>query len=159
MADLKRAAEEAAAKAVVAAGKDAAKQAARELLSPAGQDAEAGKKRRTKIIVMAVLGLCVLVGVVGVALSYWHWFLLIGMLGLGGLYARWRWQRRRAAKLEAPAKLEAAEPRAAEARVAKRVQAVERDPEAEARARAEAAAADEAAVEDELAAMKARLKR
>jgi hypothetical protein len=111
MANPKKLAEEAMAKAMLSAGKDAAKKAAFDLLSTdeerAAVEAEgeekaaAVKKRRVKWIVLGVLGLCVVIGVLGLMMSYWHYFLAAGLLGLAAFYGRWRWRRSRAAKEKA----------------------------------------------------------
>ncbi len=165
MADLKKLAEDATTNAVLAAGKDAAKRAARDLLgedeeaeSKEAEKPEASKNRRTKLIVLAVLTLFVVIGVLGLLMSYWHWFLLAGLLGLGGFYARWRWRRRKAAKLEQKETPEV------KTRVAEIEPAQEESGRSEAEmlardahARAEALAAEEAALDDELASLKARL--
>ncbi len=178
MGDLKEIVDGVATKAAIAAGKDAAKRAAKELLSSDEDIAakeperdEQRKGRRTKLLVYGVLGLFLVVGVIGLLLSYWQWFLLAGLAGLGGLYGWWRLRKRLAARKEAAdeasraaqaAEAEATRRAALEeterARVASAKQLAEARAE-EARAALEARAADEQAVEDELAAMKARLKK
>jgi hypothetical protein len=167
MADLKKLAEDATTKAMIAAGKDAARRAANDLLASeeAGEakataDAGAKKSRRTKLIVFAVLGLFVLVGLVGLLLSYWQWFLLAGIVGIGGLYGYLRLRGRRAkAKEEEAARVEAAR-QAEETKTKERLRVADADArERDARALAEARAAEAQAVEDELAALKARIKK
>ena len=180
MADLEK---EILARAALAAGKDAAKRKLDEVLgeeSPdakATKDAPSSKSRRWKIAIIAVLVLALGIGVIGLMISYWQWFLAAGFLGLAGLYGYYRWRRRkRDAKAEAKTEVEAeAAPRAAKeapkARVvpeedqdAVALQALEREKAARERARQaeaarEARAQVEAEVDEELAAMKARLKK
>jgi len=170
MADLKKLAEDATTSAMLTAGKDAAKKAAFDLLSSdeereaqEAEKAETSKKRRTKLIIFAVLALFVVIGVLGLLMSYWHWFLAAGLLGLGGIYARWRWKRYRAAKLEEKDESEEAPTRARVAEPEPIAETAARsDAEQQARdalARAEALAAEEASLDDELAALKARIKK
>jgi hypothetical protein len=186
MSELKRLAEDASKDAMLTAGKDAAKRAAADLFlsdeeraAKEAEEAAATKKRRTKWLVLGVLGLFVVIGVLGMVMSYWHYFLAAGLLGLAGLYARSRLKQRLAAKraaeglrIEAPgssadadADSEGEQPRrkatatddddaATRARDGRAQQARR---EREARSLAEARAAEEQDVEDELAAMKARL--
>ncbi|MBL8742388.1 MAG: hypothetical protein JNK04_14870, partial [Myxococcales bacterium] len=104
MADLKRLAEDATTKAAIAAGKDAAKRALDDLLSTdeekAKREAEkAGeqKSRRWKYIALGVLALCLVVGVVGLMLKFWTYFLFAGVLGVAALYGWWRLRKRRSA--------------------------------------------------------------
>jgi hypothetical protein len=75
-------------------------------------------------------------------LHYWYWSLLLGLVGVAGLYGRRRWRARRASKK----RVEAAAPREAPALV---------------RVEAEAAPAEEmdASIDEDLAELKARLKR
>ena len=164
MADPKKLLEDATARAVVAAGRDAAKQAALDLLATdeereaaQAEQARASKKRRNKLILFGVLGLFVLIGVIGMLVSYWHWFLLAGLGGIAGLVGyRWLQHKRRAAKRAAPARVETA-PAKAERKAAERVET----PEPKARVAADDALAEaeasEEAVEEELAALKARI--
>lgn len=167
MADLKKLAEDATTKAMIAAGKDAAKRAAQDLLSSDAdreakevEDPQASKKRRTKLIVLGVLGLFVFIGLVGLLLNYWQWFLALGVLGMGGLYGYYKLRARRALKQKDEAtRVEAA--KQAEVEVAEetaRLAAAE-ERTRDARALAEARAAEAQAVDDELAAMKARIKK
>lgn len=175
MADLKKAADDAATRAMIAAGKDAAKRAVEDLLTSdeeraakQAEQAPTSKARLWKIIGIGVLSLLVVVGVVGMLLTYWHWFLLAGVLGLGGLYGWSRLKKRLSAGKE-PKEVEAKQVEAARAPVATAAEGLRikeeapRD-EAEERARnaralAEARAAQEQEVDEELAAMKARLKK
>lgn len=176
---------ELAAKAAVAAGKDAATRAARGLLGDddAGKTDATSKARKWKLIAGAVLALCVVLGLIGLVLNYWLWFLAAGVIGLAGLFGYWRLRAKLAARREAKGLPEtavdasAAKAMASAESVAKpaarRVDAegaadAERRAEAarearrleaerDARARAEAEATREQEVDDELAAMKARL--
>ncbi|HTJ80458.1 MAG TPA: hypothetical protein VL400_02010 [Polyangiaceae bacterium] len=196
MSDLDRLTKDAATQAALAVGKDAAKRAMRDLLSDGEQPtssptdrgaakdaAAASKSRRWKIVAVAVLGLFLFVGLIGLVLNYWAYFLGAGVLGLGALVAWW-WLRRRLAegktgataesKSSASAKTEAAEtPReklrvsdepaaddeaAAEARRAA-LAARREELTMRAKALAEARAQQEQEVDEELAAMKARLKK
>jgi hypothetical protein len=175
---------ELAAKAAVAAGKDAASRAARGLLGDADADRSeaSSSSRKWKLIAGAVLALCVVLGLIGLVLNYWLWFLAAGVFGLAGLFGYWRLRSRLAARREArglaqpgvvattkavaSAELAAkgplgrAEPvddadtrsRAQAEREARRIEA-KRD----ARARAEAEAVKEQEVDEELAELKARL--
>lgn len=167
MADRNKLAEDAATQALLAAGKDAAKRAAFDLLSSdedrAAAEAErarASKQRRWKLIAGAVLALFVVIGVVGMLVSYWPWFLLAGVLGFAGMFGWWRVKRRLAARRsKEPERIEVApsanEPRASAEALRREAESRQR----EARAVAEAEASDEQAVEDELEALKARVKR
>ena len=107
MTDFKKLAEDATARAALAAGKDAAKRAVDGLLAEGSeanaQSAEAKKTRRWKLIAISILSVCVIVGFIGLLLNYWYWFLAIGLLGIAGLYARHRLRRRLAEKPAAPA--------------------------------------------------------
>src|SRR5436190_12003026 len=101
MADRKNLGEDAATVALLAAGKDAAKRAALDLLSTdeeraakQAEDARASKQRRWKLLGGGVLVLCVIIGVIGMLVSYWQWFLLAGVLGLGGMFGWWRLRKR-----------------------------------------------------------------
>jgi hypothetical protein len=181
------AAAELVAKAAVSAGRDAASRAARQLIGDDEADASEAttKSRKWKIIAAVVLALCLVLGLIGLVLNYWLWFLAAGVLGLAGLFGYWRLRAKLAARREAKGIPEAAvEASAGAARAmasaegvakpaARRVDAegaaeAERRAEAarearrleaerDARARAEAEATREQEVDDELAAMKARL--
>lgn len=145
-----------AAKAAARAGKDAAERAV------AGLRGEENEGRRWRLVVYAVLGLCLVLGVVGFVLSYWMYFLGAGVLGALAVLGYWRLKARLAASREPEAA--AAPAKAPErVRVEPEVAAPAPEPQVDARARAqalaEARAADAQAVEDELAAMKARLRR
>lgn len=172
MSELERLADEAATKAALAVGRDAAKRAVSQLLdgeAPSAAEEKAPKARRWKLIAFVLLGLCLFVGLVGMVLNYWVWFLGAGVLGLGGAYGWWRLrQRLAAAKPAAAPATKSATPRErlrvrddAEAPEPPQQTAAERRAEAEARARAmaEAQAVEQQQVEDELAALKARMKK
>ncbi len=176
---------ELAAKAAVAAGKDAATKAARGLLGDEAKDEAGRRARKWKLVAGLVLALCVVLGLIGLVLNYWLWFLGAGVLGLAGLFGYWRLRAKLAARREAKGIPEAAVEASAGATramasaegvakpAARRVDAegaadAERRAEAarearrleaerDARARAEAEATREQEVDDELAAMKARL--
>lgn len=176
---------ELAAKAAVAAGKDAAAKAARGLLGDEAKD-EAGRRARTwKIVAGLVLALCVVLGLIGLVLNYWLWFLAAGVLGLAGLFGYWRLRAKLAARREAKGlSAGAIEASAAAVKVVEGAERVAKpaarrvdaegaadaalraeaarearrlETERDARARAEAEATREQEVDDELAAMKARL--
>ena len=165
MADRKNLGEDAATAALLAAGKDAAKRAALDLLSTdeeraakQAEDARASKQRRWKLIGGGVLVLCVIIGVIGMLVSYWQWFLLAGVLGLGGMFGWWRLRKRlgaRRTKQPEPARVEKTAEQPREKREA-RPRQVEEDDAARALAEAEA---ETQSVEEELASMKARLDR
>jgi hypothetical protein len=173
MTDLKKLADDATTKAVIAVGRDAAKRAVDGLLSgddasvPEPEKAEASKSKRWKLIAMGVLGLFLVVGLIGLLLSYWYWFLGAGVLGVAGLIGYSR-LRSRIAKRSLPKEAAKDEDVAAPpVRISKaadpepvRPSAEERRAEVESRARAlaEAQAVREQEVDEELAAMKARLK-
>ena len=182
MTDLKRLTEDATTKAAIAVGKDAAKRAALELLSGKEESLSEGdkpgsKNRRWKIAAVAVLGLFLVVGLIGLLMNYWVWFLAAGVVGLAGLVGFTRLRRRLGTKSkEAPVQVDAATEKSPakvaapdSTRAEKHVEDVESaranqekrkaEREAEARALAEAEALREQEVDDELAAMKARLKR
>jgi Flp pilus assembly protein TadB len=158
MADLDKITDELASKAVVAATKDAAKRTVEDLLATDEERAEreaeraaSSKSRRNKLIIYGVLGSLLVVGLVGMVLNYWYWFILLGVAGLAGVYAWRKLIKHRAAKkarieepIEAPAKKHIAD---ADARAG------------EARALAEAEVEEEQQIEDELAAMKARIRK
>jgi hypothetical protein len=172
------AAAELVAKAAVSAGKDAASRAARRLVGDDEADESEGtsKARKWKLIAALVLALCLVLGLIGLVLNYWLWFLAAGVLGLAGLFGYWRLRSRLEARREAkglgqatveakvaveakPARLRA-EP-VDEAESQRRAQAEREarrlDVERDARARAEAEAAKEQEVDEELAELKARL--
>ena len=157
MVDLKKATDELTAKAAFEAAKNAATRAIEDATSTDEERAEReaeraalAKRKRTKLIALGAVGLLLALGVIGLVIGYWHWFLLAGLVGLVALYGRHRWRQRRSAKKG----LEAEPPRAAR-------RAPERLPAPAARvAPATKAASDEPdeSIEDELAALKARLK-
>jgi hypothetical protein len=168
MANRKNLLEDAATEQVLAAGKGAAKRAVLDLLSSdeerSKRDAEnekASQQRRRKLIVGGVIVLFLVIGIIGMLVSYWQWFLLLGLVGVAA-FIGWRWIRRRvgapkkkgeAVRVEAPPAPEAT------TRAPRISQREAEEKERDARARAEAEAAKEqAAVEDELAQMKARIR-
>lgn len=186
MADLKKLAEDASTKAAIAAGRDAAKRAVDDFLSSDEDKAarevaksESSKGTRWKLIAFAVLGLFLFVGLVGMLLNYWYWFLALGVLGVVGIYGFWKLRGRLARKKEnavssepekaaLPAKVtakvrveKAAEDDEAPSAAAAKKAAAERRAESEARARAaaEARVVEEQEVDEELAALKARMKK
>jgi biopolymer transport protein ExbB/TolQ len=165
MADLDKLTQDATTRALISAGRDAARRAASDLLSSDEERAadeaaraRASKKKRNKLIVFGVLGLFVLIGVVGLLLSYWHWFLALGLVGFGGWFA---WRRVRKRRALEPA-VEAKRIETAAVVTTKRIEEEPRETEAEARerdarARAEARAILEQETDEELAALKARM--
>lgn len=182
MSDLEQLAKDATTRAALSAGKDAAKRAERAVGSlladeeaPAKDESEK-KSRNYKIIAVVVLGLFAVIGIVGLLLSYWYWFLVAGVVGLAGLIGYSRLKSRlgkaKASKQVASREVaasDAAEPALEPARTAR--VAIDDEPkkpsqaelraaaEAKAKAIAEAEAIREQEVDDELAAMKARLKK
>ncbi len=176
MADLDK---EILARAALAAGKDAAKRKLDEVLGDeapekdAPKDEKSSKSRRWKIAIIAVLVLALGIGLVGLMISYWQWFLAAGVVGLAALYGYYRWRRRKRdteteAEAEAPARAAKEEPKARVAPLEDQdevaLRALEREKAARERARQaeaarEARAQMEQEVDDELAAMKARLKK
>ena len=153
MNDLKKAANELSAKAAFSAAKDAAQRAIDDVLSTEeeraqrkAERAELARKKRNKWIALGVVGLLLLLGVLGLALHFWHWFLLAGIVALAALYGRHRWRRSRKARGTAAA------PRVVETRVVSE----QRDaPPAVQPSTAE----PDTSIEDELAALKARVKK
>lgn len=154
------------------AGAGAAKRAVEDLLltdeERAARDQERAaerKKKNSRLLAYVALGLLLVVGLIGLALTYWHWFLLAGVLGIAGIvaarYVRKSWERRRAgvkgeaepavgkrAVADAPAS--PIVPRKVERRVAPAAEALDAKAVEQTRAR------DAAAVDEELAALKAK---
>lgn len=190
MADPRNVVDDLTTKAALAAGKDAARRAVEDLLSSdeekAQKEAERvaqSKRRRNKLIAYGVVGLILVLGLVGMVLSYWPWFVLAGLVGVAGLYGRhrlrkrWREKREQRGELKAeqqqqkvrlPADRSEALPRAGveKPRDDRRDEDRELDALAlqeararEAAARDQARVAEENEVDQELAAMKARLKK
>jgi hypothetical protein len=187
LADLEDLKKELASRAALVAGKDAAKRFAEDLLTSDEEKKAkeaASKSRRTKYLAYGVVGLLLVLGAVGLVLSYWQYFLLAGLLGVAGLYGYFRLRGRlgtskaeletkelrvgeQAPKALAPKQSLTREARDAE--IARAALAEEEAHLAELRAREEAAKmralreeqrrADEQAIDDELSAMKARLKK
>ncbi|MFO0619175.1 MAG: hypothetical protein U0414_41685 [Polyangiaceae bacterium] len=78
-------------KAAIAAGRRAVKRAADDLLlsddekaARTAEEERAAKSRRWKWIAGLILAVVLVIGVVGLVLSYWYWFLLAGVLGVAG---------------------------------------------------------------------------
>ena len=170
MSDLERLTNEAAAKAALSVGKDAAKQAVNRLLdgdTPPSEPKKAPSSRKWKVIALAVLGLCLFLGLVGMVLNYWVWFFGAGVVGLAGVYGYWKLRKRLAQPKAAVAESrEAPQARLRVASPAEEPKLAEPSPEqrraeaqARARALAEAKAQQEQQVEDGLAALKARMKK
>ncbi len=163
MSELKKEVQDATRAAMFEAGKDAAKRAALDLIDDDDsaadkQGAEGSMSTRNKLIVMAVLAVCVVIGVLGMLMSYWHWFLALGLAGLAGLYLRRRWRAHRASKREeeaAQAEADRVEETARQRKAASERAAQEEAKRVAAEAEAEADAAQ--AIEDELQALKARV--
>jgi hypothetical protein len=154
MNDFDKLAQEATKRAAISVGKDAAKRAVDGLLGPEGADAKAAgdasaaKTRRWKIFALVALGLCLVVGLVGLLLSYWYWFLAAGVVGVAGLVGWSRlkagWARRKA---EGGARIDEAaakEPPAIERSKVARAKVGDDEVDATAEAEREAAAEAEA---------------
>ena len=130
MSDDDKSVDELRAKAALAVAKHAAQQA----LPPS-----TWKKR----IIQVAIGSLVAVGLLGLMFHFWYWSLLLGFVGVAGLYGRHRWRTRRALRERS---------KAPEAPTLKaRIEEVATPAPAE--------EADDASVDDDLAALKARLKR
>ncbi len=147
MVDLKKATEELTANAVLAAARGKLEDALsteEEREQRKAKEAALAKRKRTKLLVMGAVGLLLVLGVIGMVVNYWQWFLLLGLLGLGALYGRHRWRNRSklAEKASTPPRPRVEQPKAP-ARVAAPEQPVR--PESS------------ETIEDELAALKARL--
>ena len=124
MADFDKMTDDLADKAALATGVNAAKRALQDaLLSDEERAARkvelerTSKSRRNKLIAYGVIAVLLVVGVVGLALTYWYLFLLAGLLGVGAIYARGRLRARRAGRA-ATASERAADATASEARAA-----------------------------------------
>lgn len=107
MANFDKLTDELAGKAVLATGVSAAKRALQDALltedERAAREAELARTKksgRTKLIAYAVIGLMLVIGAIGLALSYWHWFLLAGLASAAALYARSRLRKRREPRAE-----------------------------------------------------------
>jgi hypothetical protein len=165
MVDPKKAAEELGAKAAFAKAKQAAERAIQDALMSDEERAKAeaeraalAKRKRNKTIAFAIVGVLLVLGAIGMVLSYWQWFFLAGLVGLAGLYARHRWRKSRRAKREKAAE-EPVAPKQERAPAKLRVK-----PEPEPRAPAapvvdESSKETKQAIEDELAALKARVQK
>ncbi len=156
MNDLKKAANELGAKAAFAAAREKAGRAIEDVLSTEeerdkrkAERAAAAKRKRTKWLVLGVIGLLLLIGVVGMALRYWPYFLLLGIVALAALYGRHRWRKSRSSAKQVEV-----------ARVEERpIEVAQRAPPP-ALAKPEVdAAIDDASIDEELAALKARVKK
>jgi hypothetical protein len=185
VADRKRTSEDIAARVVVAAGKEVGKKALDRVLPPDETDADEDgddkpkRKRRGWLIAGGIAALLVVIGVIGLVMAYWQWFLLAGVLGLAGIIGYYRVRRRFSSKKKKNKNKSADGSEAASTRVEreapKRRVAEDKDEETAAakaraaevaRARELEAARDAAAerearereVDEELAAMKARIK-
>jgi hypothetical protein len=172
MSDLKRLTKDATTKAAISVGREAARCAVGDLLSSEGEskatteDTSRSRARRWKVGLVVGLGLLVVLGLVGLVLSYWLWFLGAGLLGLGGLFGWWRIRRRFTGKKEIGKATEPVAAKVERVRVAPvepvaALHRAESAPGAHASEEAseENGAAQEQAIEEELAAMKARLGR
>jgi hypothetical protein len=174
--DLEKSAHAIMAQAALDEGKQAATKALGSFLSDDGEarsgKAEpraAPKSRRNKIIVLGVVALLLLVGLVGLALRFWYWFLLLGLLGVGVLYGRHRWRKRLrsketkgAAVSGARAKRDASAAAATgalerDAQPGRRIEQAREDRLRDALAQEQAQAREQEEVEDELQALKAKL--
>ena len=113
MSDFEKLANEATTKAVLAVGRDAAKRAVDDLLAgqagskpkapePTEHEAKASKAKRWKYAAVGVLGLFLAIGVIGLVMHFWYWFLAAGVLGIAG-YVGYTMLRRRVAKGALPA--------------------------------------------------------
>ncbi len=167
MSDLKKSANEMTAKTAFSAAKDAAERALDDALSTEeeraarkAEEAEAKSRRRKKQLALAIVGLLIVLGVIGLVLRYWYWFLLLGVVGLVALYGRHRWRKYRAAK-KAPAaeEAEAAVVAKVEVREVREVRETRDAPRKRAPLPPVEPEVDAQAIEDELAALKARVKK
>ncbi len=154
MSDLKKAANELSAKAAFNAAKDRAERAIQDALSTEEERAQRkaerealAKKKRTKWIILGVIGLVLLIGIVGMALRYWHWFLFAGLVAVAALYGRYRWRKFRSAQKKEPVAPRVVETEVVEERREEPplVQQTSTEPDT--------------SIEDELAALKARVKK
>lgn len=184
MADRKRVSDDFATEAALAAGKSAAKRAVEDLLSTdeekaqqEAEDAAKSKRKRTKLIAFGVVGLLIVLGVIGLVINYWQWFILAGVVGLVALFGYSRLRKRfrsKRDKSEEPAQLSAkssakelparddAKSSALdhdEASLSERAGQIREERARAAAARKEARALEEHEVDEELAALKARLKK
>jgi hypothetical protein len=108
---------ELAAKAALAQGREAAKRAAERAADRAdealGGAGRSPKARRYKVLALVLLALFLTIGVVGLVLHYWAWFLGAGVLGVAALVAYvWARSRLRARREARGAREAAAEPEA-----------------------------------------------
>lgn len=159
MADLDKDAAELTTKATFRAARDAASKAIDDALLTDEERAQRkavevadAKRKRSKTIAIGVVGLLLVLGIIGLVVSYWQWFLLAGLVGLGALYARYRWRKRRGEKKlrvsDASSATRSAPPRKAVSPPARVAPAPEPMTQK-----------DEQSIEEELAALKARVKK
>lgn len=186
MADLKKLTDDVATRAAIDAGKQAARKALDGILPPDEDAPLAGKdlpksSRKWWIIASVVAAVLVVIGVIGLVMAYWQWFLVAGVVALAGLYGYSRLRRRRAGsrkeasakkttvapeskrEKEAVSKPRIAEDDSSRAATKQRLADEERlrqlEAERERAVEREARAERESEVDAELAAMKARIKR
>lgn len=182
MSEHERTPDELAAQAALAAGRQYAERAVHGLVSSEVDEDDSDatpeaptKRRRFKLVAFGVVALLIVLGALGMVVSYWHWFLLAGVLGAVGLYGWYRVRKRLKAgqrnqlhaEVGSRTQGEARAARAEETEPAHRVDAEASGPshaaalrqaqEQRARARREAAAAEEQGIDEEIEAMKARL--
>ena len=157
----KKSAEEITARAAFGAAKEAAERALDDALlseeERATRDAEEAQvksRRRKRRLALIVVGVLIVLGVIGLVLRYWYWFLLLGVVGLLALYGRHRFRKWRGARkegkaviettgTEAPPSVRVEEPAPAPRTPPRRLPAPEPGP----------------SIEDELAELKARVKK
>lgn len=159
MSELEGLARKAGQEAALRAGKDAARRAFEDLTlsdeERAARDAaeaQAAKTRRWKLVAIGVVGLCLVVGVIGMLASLWPYFLGAGIVAalafLGWLRVKPKLTARKVRIAKEAAAADAADKARAAAAAAK----------AELVARERAAVEREQALEDELAALKRQAK-
>ncbi|MBL8715725.1 MAG: hypothetical protein JNL79_07000 [Myxococcales bacterium] len=167
MSEIDDLARKASARAALSAGKNAARKAIEDLTlsdeERAARDeaeAKAAKARRWKYLAIGIVGLCLLIGIVGMLASLWKYFLGLALLAALGFYVYWRLR-----PLLASRKVRVAE-QVERKRVADESKQLEADRQAQAVAAERAAIAaeraaiaKEQAIEDELAALKAKAKK
>ena len=145
-----------------------------------GEKGKESRSRRWWIILGVIAAVLIVVGVIGLVLTYWKWFLLAGVLGLGALYGYYRARSRLRDRKKKPTESTSApkvrvettskttestpedrteKERATKERAADIARLRELEAARDAAAEREAHEAREREVDDELAAMKARIKR
>jgi hypothetical protein len=157
MTDLDDAAGKLARSATLRAARDAASRALDDALLSDEERAErkakeeaASKRKWQKRIAIGVVALLLVLGIVGLVINYWQWFLLAGVLGLVALYGRYRWRKRRSEGSRATG-----EPASTKRSTPERIE----PPRARVTAERVSPPSDDTDVEAELAALKARVKR